>query len=121
MIETIMDGKPYMASRFAATLRRQLYREHLGLIEPQVCDPGAEPTGNMLPVPDPIDYELGSREDRAVEDPLADSTVALLENTARKNREIFTEIFRPVPSNLVRDWNAYKVRLFICDPKESHV
>lgn len=29
--------------------------------------------------------------------------------TARKNREIFTECFRPVPTNLVRDYNAYTV------------
>ena len=26
MLESTMDGKPYMASRFAATLRRKLYR-----------------------------------------------------------------------------------------------
>lgn len=29
MLESTMDGKPYMASRFAATLRRKLYRGSL--------------------------------------------------------------------------------------------
>ena len=38
-IKTTMDGKPYMASRFAATLRRQLYKQHLGLAIPQFCPP----------------------------------------------------------------------------------
>jgi len=54
------------------------------------------------------DDEVGTREDRAVADPLADSTLELWNRTARQNREIFTEIFRPVPTNLVRSWSAYE-------------
>ncbi|TDL24340.1 phospholipase D/nuclease [Rickenella mellea] len=108
MLESTMDGKPYMAARFAATLRRQLYREHLGLIPPQQCNTNEETiTTFMKPAPNPNEDTTGSAEDAAVADPLADSTVELMSNTARKNREIFTEVFRPVPSNLVRDWNAY--------------
>ncbi|KAF9027624.1 phospholipase D/nuclease [Hymenopellis radicata] len=105
MIESRMDGQEYMAARFAATLRRQLYREHLGLIPPQ--DPFTlhkNPTDFMRPAPVPNPEEGG---DEAVIDPLADNTVELWESTARKNREVFTELFRPVPTNLVRDWSAY--------------
>lgn len=54
------------------------------------------------------DDEVGTREDRAVADPLADSTLELWNRTARQNREIFTEVFRPVPTNLVRSWSAYE-------------
>ena len=139
MIETTMDGKPYMAARFAATLRRQLYKgkfsffflsfhllslifsdfifsffliiEHLGLIPPQDCQSRHEQvTAAMRPAPIPNEDETDSREDELVADPLADETLDLFDSTAKKNRAIFTEIFRPVPTNLVRDWKAYEVR-----------
>ena len=63
----------------------------------------------MKPAPHPIEDESHLEEDRAVADPLADETVLLLESTAKKNREVFTELFRPVPTNLVRSKSAYKV------------
>ena len=129
-----MDGKPYMAARFAATLRRSLYRgkfefhdsflgafqftihlpEHLGLIPPQLCESrNEEVTKQMQPAPIPNDYELGTEEDQLVADPLADSTLELFDSTAKKNRAIFTEVFRPVPSNLVRDYKSYEVRFAV--------
>lgn len=64
----------------------------------------------MRAAPHPNDDELDTDEDRTVADPLAQETIDLWYTTARQNREIFTEIFRPVPTNLVRDWNAYDVR-----------
>ena len=63
----------------------------------------------MKPAPHPIEDESRLGEDRAVADPLANETIHLWENTAKKNREIFTELFRPVPTNLVRSKSAYKV------------
>ncbi|KAG9312443.1 hypothetical protein JVU11DRAFT_6827 [Chiua virens] len=105
MIQTTMDGRPYMAARFAATLRRKLFREHLGLIEPQRTT--HRPDSFMQPAPTPNDDETHLPEDIAVADPLSDAQLELLNNTARKNREVFTELFRPVPTNLVRSWSAY--------------
>ncbi|KAH0437464.1 hypothetical protein IEQ34_026228 [Dendrobium chrysotoxum] len=35
MFESRMNGEKYIASRFAASFRRHLWRQHLGLIEPQ--------------------------------------------------------------------------------------
>ena len=73
-----------------------------------MCQGGKEKvTSFMKPAPFPNDNEVGSPDDGAVTDPLADKTMNLWFETARKNREIFTEIFRPVPTNLVRDWAAY--------------
>lgn len=66
-------------------------------------------TNFMKPAPHPIEDESHLEEDRTVADPLANETLSLWENTARKNREIFTELFRPVPTNLVRNKSAYKV------------
>lgn len=64
----------------------------------------------MQPAPIPHEDETYLLEDAAVADPLSDETLNLLHNTARKNREVFTELFRPVPTNLVRSWSAYEVR-----------
>lgn len=77
---------------------------------PQRAEGRHEPTSFMKPAPHPNDDEFGTPNDDLVADPLADSTWALWNDTARRNREIFTEIFRPVPTNLVRDWKAYDVR-----------
>ncbi|KAI0804784.1 phospholipase D [Irpex lacteus] len=108
LLESTMDGQKYMAARFAATLRRQLYKEHLGLIEPQLCEgPNERADSFMRPAPHANDDTTNTREDRAVEDPLSDYTQSLWNDTARKNREVFTEIFRPVPTNLIRSWAAY--------------
>lgn len=64
----------------------------------------------MRPAPFPNDQELGSN-DQVVADPISDATDFLWKETARKNREIFSEIFKPVPTNLVRNWAAYDVRI----------
>ena len=64
----------------------------------------------MRPAPHPNKDETDDPEDQRVADPLSDQTLNLWYDTARKNREIFTEIFRPVPTNLVRDWAQYDVR-----------
>lgn len=35
-VESAMNGQSYQASKFATTLRRQLWRKHLGLLPHQV-------------------------------------------------------------------------------------
>ncbi|GAA6031278.1 hypothetical protein NBRC10512_003294 [Rhodotorula toruloides] len=106
MIESRMDGKPFMASRFAASLRRQLYKDHLGLSTPQICPPVAqEPvTAAMRPVDVPHEDTTASREDELVMDPLSPETEALLRNTAANNAAIFNEVFHAVPSPDVETW-----------------
>ncbi|KAI9454792.1 hypothetical protein HD554DRAFT_2198903 [Boletus coccyginus] len=117
MVRSTMDGRPYMAARFATTLRRKLFREHLGLIEPQYTT--RRPDSFMRPAPIPNEDEMYLPEDAAVADPLADETLDLLYNTARRNREVFTELFRPVPTNLIRSWSAYEN--YVPKVKTGHV
>ncbi|KZT05728.1 phospholipase D/nuclease [Laetiporus sulphureus 93-53] len=108
MIESAMDGQRYMASRFAASLRRKLYREHLGLIVPHICENHQEKvTSFMRPAPHANDDETDTDEDAIVRDPLSDMTESLWNDTAKSNREIFNELFRTVPSNSVRSWDTY--------------
>ncbi|KAK2462177.1 hypothetical protein APHAL10511_005809 [Amanita phalloides] len=119
-IRSTMDGRSCMVSSFATTLRRKLFREHLGLIPPQRTDPSKQKvTANMKPAPHPYDYDFGSQADKLVADPVADSTMLLWQQTAKKNREIFAELFKSVPTNIVRDWATYEQ--YVPKVKTGHV
>ena len=63
----------------------------------------------MHPAPVPNEDETDLPDDARVTDPLSEDFLNLLNTTARVNREVFTELFRPIPSNLVRNWDAYEV------------
>ncbi|KAI0010017.1 phospholipase D/nuclease [Xylariaceae sp. FL0662B] len=104
--ESRMNGEPFTASRFATSLRRQIWRKHLGLLPNQRWD---RPTANWTPVDrDPQEYDWGSASDRLVEDPLSDEFRHLWTSTARTNTEVFTKAFHPVPNDAVRTWEDYE-------------
>ncbi|KAH8813952.1 phospholipase D/nuclease [Flagelloscypha sp. PMI_526] len=108
MVDSTMDGKPYQVARFAASLRRKLYREHLGLISPQICDGNDHSHNDFIrPAPHANPNEMDKDLDHKVADPISDATWELWTTTASTNRQIFQECFKPVPSNLVRNWKAY--------------
>jgi phospholipase D1/2 len=84
--------------------------EHLGLIPPQnVTSRHENVTTFMHPAPIPNEDETDLEEDARVADPLSGEFQNLWNTTARVNREVFTELFRPIPSNLVHNWKAYEV------------
>ena len=103
-VESYMDGRPYRAAHFAATLRRQLFRKHLGLLKPQNME---QPDSNFHPVGVPNTYDYGSREDQAVIDPLSENFLNLWNTRARINTTAFSKIFHPVPDDSVRTWADY--------------
>jgi phospholipase D1/2 len=100
-----MDGKPWTVSRFATSLRRQLFRKHLGLLPAQDY---TRPDANSEPVGVPNIYDLDSPESRIVADPLSDTFQSLWNTRARTNTEVYRQVFHPVPDDTVRDWNTYK-------------
>ena len=104
-VQSTMAGRPWQASHFAASLRRQLFRKHLGLLRPQDMQ---RPHANFEPVGVPNDYDWGSPEDRIVADPLSDTFQSLWYSRARQNTEIFRQVFRAVPDDNVRTWADYK-------------
>ena len=104
-VTTSMAGQRYTASAFAASLRRQLFRKHLGLLPDQPCD-GFDK--NWTPVTrDGNLYDWGSPADRLVQDPLDSKFLQLWRDTSRKNTEIFSKAFHPVPNDKVRTWADY--------------
>ena len=99
-----MNGQPWRASKFAATLRRQLFRKHLGLLRPQDM---TRPDQNFEPIGVPNIYDFGSEEDKIVADPLSDKFLNLWNSRARQNTDAFAKIFHPVPHDSVRTWKDY--------------
>lgn len=69
-----MDGKLYQANKFAATMRRYLFRKHLGLLSPMDMQ---KPDGNFHPAPTTDGYDFDSDADKLVMDPLGDSFLSL--------------------------------------------
>ncbi|KAF7195689.1 Phospholipase D1 [Pseudocercospora fuligena] len=103
-IDSYMAGRPWKASLFAASLRRQIFRKHLGLLVPQNIE---RPDANYFPVGQANVYDWGSREDLAVADPMSESFMNLWKHTAATNTNVFRKIFHPVPDDTVKNWEEY--------------
>ena len=112
-VESYMDGRPWRAAKFAVTLRRQLFRKHLGLIPAQDME---HPDQNFEPIGIPNIYDFGSLEDQAVMDPLSDQFLGFWNTRARQNTIAFGKIFHPVPHDDVRNWKDYDLfyRQYFC-------
>lgn len=104
-IQSYMGGQPFLATRFAATLRRQIFRKHLGLLPPQDIQ---RPDANFTPVGAGENiYDFGSPEDLTVMDPISDDFMNLWKTTANVNTEAFAKVFHPVPDDKVQNWKQY--------------
>lgn len=99
-----MNGRPWRASKFATTLRRQLFRKHLGLISAQNM---SRPNQNFEPISVPNIYDWGSEADRMVTDPLSDAFLNRWNGQARQNTFAFGRVFHPVPHDDVKTWKDY--------------
>lgn len=105
-IQSTMGGRPWQANRFAASLRRQLFRKHLGLLKPQDME---APNDNFMPVGvAPNQYDWGTPEDNIVADPLSDAFQSLWNTRARTNTEVYRKAFRAVPDDNIKTWPEYK-------------
>lgn len=104
-VHSTIAGQPYVASRFATGLRRQIFRKHLGLLRHQMPD-GFD--ANWAPVDrEGNEYDFGSDEDKLVQDVLSDQFQEIWNSTARTNTEVFSKVFHPVPNDAVRNWAEY--------------
>lgn len=104
-VQSTMDGQPWTASRFGASLRRELFRKHLGLLPPQDhrrAGADFEPAG----VPNRFDFD--TPESQVVADPLAYTLQSLWNTRSKTNTEVFRRVFHAVPDDTVRNWATYK-------------
>jgi phospholipase D1/2 len=91
-----MDGQAYQAGYHAATLRRYLWREHLGLLPPQDLD--ASKDANAQPPDVPNDPREGDAFE-FVADPLSDEVWDMWTSRATQNTQVFHELFHADPDN----------------------
>ncbi|KAI2773967.1 phospholipase D/nuclease [Daldinia loculata] len=120
-IQSIMDGQPFEAGKHAATLRRYLWREHLGLLPPQTHDasndPNAQPPGQDSP------NDIWDRDEsyKFVEDPMSDQLWDMWTTSATKNTEIFRHLFHADPDDHVKTFDDYNTFLPPKGVKAGHI
>ncbi|KAJ6179028.1 hypothetical protein N7519_009489 [Penicillium mononematosum] len=105
LIDSQMNGQPYRASRLAATLRRQLWREHLGLLRAQDYDASDDPNAQ------PPDVSLNKidegPENEFVMDPLSDGVWNTWTSQATGNTETYRMLFRADPDDHIKTFEDY--------------
>lgn len=105
-LQSKMDGREYTAGHHAATLRRMLWREHLGLIPAQKLD--AEDDVNAQPPSDgDNDWFQGDEYDLLVADPLSDDVWQMWTERATTNTDVFRHLFHADPDNHVKTFEEY--------------
>ncbi|RIA88621.1 hypothetical protein C1645_739257 [Glomus cerebriforme] len=105
-IDSKMAGKDWKAGKFAATLRRHIFKEHLGLLN----ETDHEKVNSLCyPPPIPFNDDELSKEDHIVQDPVSDEFYDdIWQRTATINTEAFRKVFRCVPDNNVTSWSDFK-------------
>ncbi|KAJ5885865.1 hypothetical protein N7504_011701 [Penicillium tannophilum] len=104
-IDSEMNGQPYRAGRHAATLRRQLWREHLGLLPAQDYDAANEP--NARPPDVCLNEILEGPENDFVTDPLSDAVWNTWTEQASVNTETYRVLFRADPDDHIKTFEDY--------------
>lgn len=109
-IDSVMAGQPFQVGHHAATLRRMLWREHLGLLPPQELDgskdPNAQPPGDCPN--DIMDSGPDAEYYKFVEDPLDERVWKLWTESASTNTEVFRRLFRADPDDNIKSFDDYK-------------
>ncbi|KAJ4390130.1 hypothetical protein N0V93_007604 [Gnomoniopsis smithogilvyi] len=123
-IPSTMDGQPFEAGYHAATLRRYLWREHLGLLPPQPNDAGdevnAKPPGENT-MNDPWDQGEGAESYKFVEDPMGDKLWDTWTEQAQTNTTIFRQLFHADPDDHVKTFDDYDNFLPKQGTKAGHI
>ncbi|MCJ1319049.1 hypothetical protein MMC15_004382 [Xylographa vitiligo] len=104
-IDSTMDGKPYKAGRHAASLRRTLWREHLGLLPAQDLDASKDPNAQPPDVPNNV---FEGPEYQFVADPLGDKLWDMWTSNATENTKMYRHLFRADPDDDIKTFNDYQ-------------
>ena len=101
-----MDGKEYMAGQHAASLRRLLWREHLGLIPPQPID-ASEDVNAQPPDEGDNDFYSGDEWDTFTTDPLSEDLWKMWTEQATTNTQVFRHLFHADPDDHIKTFEDY--------------
>lgn len=113
-LDSKMDGQAYKAGHHAATLRRLLWREHLGLLPAQKLDASDDP--NAQPPDVCANDVMEGAEYDFVADPLDDQVWAMWTENATKNTELFRHLFRADPDDNSKKSNNRFITIFFSFP-----
>jgi phospholipase D1/2 len=113
LMESTMDGQPFRAGHHAATLRRMLWREHLGLLPPESLDASKDP--NAQPPGDGPNENLEGEEYEFVADPLSDKVWDMWTGNATTNTQVFRDLFHADPDDSIKTFEDYEA--FTPNPK----
>lgn len=105
IIDSTMDGKPYKATRHAASLRRRLWKEHLGLLPPQ--QPTEQNEANPQTPEVSMNEEIEGPENNVVEDPIGDEAWKAWTERATVNTQVFRHLFHADPDDCIRTFEEY--------------
>jgi len=116
-----MDGQPFEVGYHAATLRRYLWREHLGLLPPQDLDASQDP--NAQPPGDDSPNDVGDQDEswKVVEDPLGDELWDMWTSRSTTNTLIFRQLFHADPDDHVKSFDDYNGFLPAKGVKPGHI
>ncbi|TVY16616.1 Phospholipase D1 [Lachnellula arida] len=117
-MKSTMGGQEYEAGVHAATLRRYLWREHLGLLPPQELDASKDPNAQ------PPDVPVNPQENETyqfVADPLDDELWDMWTSRASKNTEVFRQLFHADPDDHVKTFEDYDQFLHRKGVKQGHI
>lgn len=114
LIPSTMDGQPFEAGYHAATLRRFLWREHMGLLPPQDLNP--EKDINALPPNVNPDNNIHDQDEsyKFVEDPMGDELWSTWTGQADKNTSLFRHLFHADPDDHSRFLDDYGTERSCC-------
>lgn len=101
-----MDGQEFRAGHHAASLRRMLWREHLGLLPAQDLDSSKDPNAQP-PDDDENHWYAGDEYDQLVEDPLSDELWKMWTKQATTNTAVFRHLFHADPDDNVKSFDDY--------------
>ncbi|KAF7556371.1 hypothetical protein G7046_g6307 [Stylonectria norvegica] len=119
-VQSTMNGQPFEAGYHATTLRRYLWREHMGLLASQ--DLNANNDINAMP-PN-VEPENNIYEDESykfVEDPLSDELWQEWTGRADRNTELFRHLFHADPDNHIKTFEDYDRYMPPRGVKQGHI
>lgn len=118
-LKTKMNGQDYEAGYHAATLRRYLWREHLGLLPPQEID--ASDDVNAQPPGDSPNNVCEGETYEFVADPMNDELWDMWTSRATRNTEVFRQLFHADPDDNIKTFDDYSRFLPPKEVKQGHI